>query len=107
MRFPISTRLSSGGQSTFAILHLSFGCIGDSEQHAGVSAAATEIASQPSAHLFDAGVRMLPNKSGRSHDETRRAKAALLGVVFHESFLHGVEFIRSADPFDGRDVVTL
>src|SRR5437899_11590042 len=103
----MSERFSAGGQSTFAILCLSFRCIGYCEEHASIGAAATEIPSQAGANLLDACAWMLPNECRRGHDKSRRAKTALLRVVFHKSFLHRVELIGLADSFDCGDVVSL
>jgi len=104
MRLPMSVRFSAAGQSTLAISRPSLlGGIHHCEHHAGIGAAATEIAAQTGAHLFEGGVGMVANKGRASHDETGRAESALLGVVVHKSLLDFVHLFRAADPFDGRD----
>src|SRR5437899_549493 len=107
MGLPMSFRFSATGQSTFAISHSSLlRRVHDGEHHAGISAAATKIATQTRAHLFDSRVGMFADKSGAGHHETRRAKSALLGVVVHKGLLHFVHSFRRAQPFDARNFVT-
>src|SRR5437016_5653731 len=104
MRLPMSVRLSAGGQSTLAISRPSLlGCVHDGEHHAGIGAAATEIAAQTGANLIDGGVGMVADKGRASDDETGRAESALLGVMAYKSLLDFVHLFRAADAFDGRD----
>jgi len=85
----MSDLFSAAGQSTFTILRASFlRRIGDGKQHARIRSAPTEIAAQASPNFLHRGLRMLPHEGGGGGHEPRRAKAALLGVMFHKGFLH-------------------
>src|SRR5438552_16038149 len=109
MRLPMSVRFSAGGQSTFNILSSSSfpaGRVCHGEQHASIRAAPTQVATEPGAHLVDAGVGMLSHKCRGRGDEAWCAKAALLGVMFYEGFLHGIHFFGRAETFHGGDLPT-
>src|ERR1051325_11750246 len=97
MRLPMSVRFSGAGQSTLAILRPSFlRRVHGGQHHAGVGAAAAEVAPQPGARLFQRGIGVIADKSGAGHDETRGAETALLGVVLDERLLHFVAPVRGA-----------
>src|SRR5689334_23275271 len=95
MLLPMSLRWSAVGQSTLTILRAPFlGRISDREQHARIRSTATKVASQPSPHFVDAGIRMLAHERRRGGHKARSAKSALLRVMFHERLLYRSEFVR-------------
>ncbi len=66
MRLPMRERCSAEGQSVLAILHFSFrfGGIGYGEQHAGVGAAATQVAAECLGDFFGRSIGMFARESG-------------------------------------------
>src|SRR5689334_5763924 len=68
-----------------------------------VGATAAEVAAQSVADLLRSRVGILVEKSFSRDDKTRRAEAALLGIIFDEGSLHGTELIAVHEPLGGRD----
>src|SRR5436309_8478495 len=65
--------------------------------HAGVGAAAAEVAGQAVVDVLERGIGIAVEERLGGHDEAGGAETALLGVVLHERGLEGIELVAVAE----------
>src|SRR4051794_21726907 len=79
--------------------------LADGSADVGISGAAAEVAAHPLADLLVAGSVSFFKQSDRGHDLTRRAIAALEGIMGKEGVLHGMQLCTLNQSFDGRHLM--
>src|SRR5260370_8397252 len=75
--------------------------LADGSADVGISGAAAEVAAHPLADLRVAGGVSFFKQSNRRHDLTRRAIAALEGIMGKEGALHGMQLRALGQSLDG------
>src|SRR6185312_10422015 len=97
------SRVCSWRDALLAERHGEFYCLDDLH----VAGATADIAAERLQDLLIARIGVSPQQSGRGHDESGRAVAALRAELLVEAALHGGELPFVAERFDGIDALAL